>query len=126
MLDLEKDLEKLNDDNFNVLFRSHTMKKLDSGHGYEKCYSTPYFWAHLMASGDLYGCSAYLQQSKFCYGNLVQNSFEEVWEGDKRMNSITYVKEKLDISGCRANCRMDEVNRYLWRLKNPQAHDNFI
>lgn len=126
MLELEKELEKLNDEHFNVVFRSNTMKKLETGHSYKKCYSTPYFWAHLMANGDLYGCSAYLQQSKFCYGNLKESSFETAWESEKRLASIAYVKEKLDISGCRANCRMDEVNRYLWRLKNPQNHDNFI
>ncbi len=126
MLDLENDLKQFNSDDFNVVFRSNTMKKLDTGHSYKKCYSTPYFWAHLMANGDLYGCSAYLQQSKFCYGNIKEDTFETVWEGEKRIKSITYVKEKLDISGCRANCRMDEVNGYLWRLKNPQDHDNFI
>ena len=126
MLDLEQDLQKLNDENFSVVFRSNTMKKLDTGHSYKKCYSTPYFWAHLMADGDLYGCSAYLQQSKFCYGNMIENTFKEVWESDKRAKSILYVKEKLDISGCRANCRMDEVNGYLWRLEKPQEHDNFI
>jgi radical SAM protein with 4Fe4S-binding SPASM domain len=126
MLKLEDELKKLNCDSFNVVFRSNTMKKLESGHSYKKCYSTPYFWAHLMADGDLYGCSAYLQQSKFCYGNLKENDFKTVWEGEKRLKSITYVKEKLDISGCRQNCRMDEVNGYLWRLKNPQDHDNFI
>jgi radical SAM protein with 4Fe4S-binding SPASM domain len=102
------------------------MKKLDSGHAYKKCYSTPYFWAHMMADGDLYGCSAYLQQSKFCYGNLKENSFQEVWESEKRLKSISYVKEKLDITGCRENCRMDEVNGYLWQLKHPKEHDNFI
>jgi len=126
MMKLEIELQKLNDENFSVVFRSNTMKKLDTGHSYKKCYSTPYFWAHLMADGDLYGCSAYLQQSKFCYGNMIENTFKEVWESDKRAKSILYVKEKLDISGCRANCRMDEVNGYLWRLKNPQEHDNFI
>lgn len=126
MLDLEKKLNELNTDNFNVVFRSNTMKKLDSGHSYKKCYSTPFFWAHLMADGDLYGCSAYLQQSKFCYGNIKENSFQSVWEGEKRIKSITYVKEKLNINSCRQNCRMDEVNGYLWRLKNPNAHDNFI
>lgn len=126
MLALEQELEKLNDENFNVVFRSNTMKKLDSVHCYEKCYSTPYFWAHLMANGDLYGCSAYLQQSKFCYGNLKETSFKEVWESEKRKKSVNYVRDKLDISGCRANCRMDEVNGYLWRLKNPKEHDNFI
>jgi len=126
MMELERELEKLNDENFNVVFRSNTMKKLDSGHQYKKCYSTPYFWAHLMANGDVYGCSAYLQQSKFCYGNLKEDTFKEIWESDKRMKSITYVKEKLDIKSCRENCRMDEVNGYLWRLKHPNNHDNFI
>mgnify|MGYP000334573371 CR=1 FL=1 len=126
MLDLEKELEKLNDENFNVVFRSNTMKKLDSGHTYKKCYSTPYFWAHMMADGDLYGCSAYLKQSKFCYGNLKENSFQEVWESEKRLKSIQFVRDKLDIKGCRKNCRMDDVNGYLWRLKHPDGHDNFI
>jgi len=126
MLDLEKELEKLNDKNFNVVFRSNTMRKLYTGHNYKKCYASPYFWAHLMANGDLYGCSAYLKQSKFCYGNLKETSFKNAWESEKRLNSIIYVKEQLDISGCRINCRMDEVNGYLWRLKNPQDHDNFI
>jgi len=126
MLQLEQELEKLCDENFNVVFRSNTMKKLETGHNYKKCYSTPYFWAHLMADGDLYGCSAYLQQSKFCYGNVKENSFQTVWESEKRQKSILYVKEKLNISGCRQNCRMDEVNGYLWRLKHPNEHDNFI
>ena len=126
MLELEQELEVLNDENFNVVFRSNTMKKLDSGHSYKKCYSTPYFWAHMMADGALYGCSAYLSQEKFCYGNLKENTFKDVWESEKRLKSIQYVKDELDISHCRTNCRMDEVNRYLWRLKNPNSHDNFI
>ena len=126
MLELEHELEALNDENFNVVFRSNTMKKLDSEHSYKKCYSTPYFWAHMMADGALYGCSAYLSQEKFCYGNLKENTFQEVWESEKRLQSIKYVKDELDISHCRTNCRMDEVNRYLWRLKNPNSHDNFI
>jgi len=126
MLSLEQELEKLNDENFNVVFRSNTMKKLDTGHAYKKCYSTPYFWAHLMANGDLYGCSAYLQQSKFCYGNIKENTFQSVWESEKRQKSILYVRDKLNIEGCRTNCRMDEVNAHLWRVKHPNEHDNFI
>lgn len=126
MLKLEEELAAFNDENFNVVFRSNTMKKLTTGHSYEKCYSTPFFWAHIMADGSVYGCSAYLQQSKFCYGNLKEDGFQNIWESEKRQKSIKYVKEKLDISGCRANCRMDEVNGYLWRLKHPNEHDNFI
>jgi hypothetical protein len=36
------------------------------------------------------------------------------------------VEKKLDVSRCRVNCRMDEINRYLWDLKSPPEHVNFI
>ncbi len=120
-------LEGLNDENFHVVFRRHTMDKLaEPEHYYTKCQATPYFWAYVMASGDLYGCSAYLQDERFCYGNINESTFTEIWEGEKRRKSADYVEHELDITECRKNCRMDEVNRYLWDLKHPPAHVNFI
>jgi hypothetical protein len=67
-----------------------------------------------------------LSDDKFCYGNIYNNSFEEIWEGDKRKESYEYIQNELDINNCRVNCRMDDINRYLWSLKNPNAHVNFI
>ena len=123
----KNDLESLNDDRFNVVFRSKTMNKLsETNHYYSKCYSTPNFWAYIMANGSVYGCSAYLLDEKFCYGNIIGNSFEEIWQGSKRRENIGFVKNELDIKDCRKNCRMDEVNRYLWDLKHPSEHVNFI
>ena len=127
MLGLESELDTLSDENFSVIFRANTMKKyIEKRQPYEKCYSTPFFWGYIATDGKVFGCSAYLGKEEFCYGNIYENSFEEIWEGEKRRLSYEYVKEELDIQNCRINCRMDEVNRYLWRLKNPQAHDNFI
>jgi len=127
MLHLEKELDTLSDENFSVVFRANTMKKyIEKKQPYEKCYSTPFFWGYIAADGKVFGCSAYLGREEFCYGNIYENSFEEIWEGHKRRTSYNYVKDELDIQNCRVNCRMDEVNRYLWRLKNPEAHDNFI
>ena len=123
----KNDLESFNDDRFNVVFRSKTMEKLsETNHYYSKCYSTPNFWAYIMANGSVYGCSAYLLDEKFCYGNISENSFQEIWEGSKRRENIVFVKNELDITDCRKNCRMDEVNRYLWDLKHPSEHVNFI
>jgi radical SAM protein with 4Fe4S-binding SPASM domain len=127
MLYIEDELNAISDDNFSVVFRANTMKK----HGekkqpYDKCYSTPFFWAYIAADGKVFGCSAYLGKDEFCYGNVYDNSFAEIWESDKREQSYRYVKNELDIKNCRLNCRMDEVNRYLFRLKTPQEHDNFI
>ena len=127
MMDLENELEKLNGDGFSVIFRSQTMSKLSNEQKtYQKCYSTPFFWAYIMTDGSLYGCSAYLQQEEFCYGNLNDDSFKTLWEGDKRKKSLEHIQKKLDIKNCRANCRMDSINEYLWNLKHPNKHVNVI
>ncbi|MBI3306829.1 MAG: radical SAM protein [Candidatus Omnitrophica bacterium] len=124
---LDEQLAAINGDGFNVIFRRKTMAKLEEpGHYYTVCQATPHFWAYIMASGDVYGCSAYLEDDRFCYGNINQSSFSEIWEGEKRKKSIDYVQHELNISECRKNCRMDEVNRYLWDIKHPKPHANFI
>jgi len=125
--DLVKQLEELNDDQFSVVFRTNTMEKLlDTKPYYDKCQATPYFWAYIMADGSVYGCSAYLLDEKFCYGNINKQSFQDIWEGEKRLSSIKFVENELEIKDCRKNCRMDEVNRYLWDLSHPPDHVNFI
>lgn len=127
MMDIEDDLHVLSDENFHVVFRAKTMQKyVEKKPAYEKCHSTPFFWGYIAADGKVFGCSAYLGDEKFCYGNIYDNTFEEIWESDKRKKSYEFVKNELDIKDCRVNCRMDEVNRYLWRLENPNDHDNFI
>lgn len=127
MMDIGNDLEKLNDDKFHVVFRANTMKKyVEKKQSYDKCHSTPFFWGYIAADGKVFGCSAYLGEDKFCYGNIYENTFQEIWESDKRKKSYEYIKNELDIKNCRVNCRMDEVNRYLWSLKNPNPHVNFI
>ncbi len=127
-LDLGENLETYNTDKFSVIFRSHTMKKyISADHEYNHCYSTPFVWAHVMANGVVSGCSAYLLNDLFEFGNINEQSFEEIWTGDRRRKNFEYVSNELDISNCRKNCRMDEVNRYLFKLieDNP-PHVNFI
>ena len=102
------------------------MKKWDEGvRTYNNCHALP-FWSYIDAGGNVWGCSVYLNDDRFLYGNIYENSFQEIWEGDKRKESLKFVHQELDTCQCRVNCRMDEVNRYLWELKNPQSHVNFI
>ena len=128
-LELGEQLEKWNTKDFNVVFRSHTMKKHiePEESRYSKCNATPFVWAYIMADGSLYGCSAYLLDKRFEYGNLNELSFQKIWQGPHREANFEYILKELDISECRKNCRMDEVNRYLYRLKEePVQHVNFI
>lgn len=127
MMNLEDEVTAVSNENFSVIFRANTMKKyVQKSQAYDKCHSTPFFWGYIAADGKVFGCSAYLGDDKFCYGSIYDNSFEEIWEGKKRKESYNFIQNELDINNCRVNCRMDEVNRYLWRIKNPNAHDNFI
>jgi ABC-type Fe3+/spermidine/putrescine transport system ATPase subunit len=56
-----------------------------------------------------------------------EESFKAIWEGKKRQKSFEFIRHELDIKDCRRNCRMDEVNRYLYSLLESNIpHVNFI
>lgn len=121
------ELENMSTDNTKVIVRHNAIEVKKEGiQRYHKCYATPYFWAYIMSTGDVYGCSAYLADDKFRYGNINTELFSSIWLGNKRIESIDYISNKLNISDCRLNCRMDKVNQYLHELKYPGIHRNFI
>ncbi len=123
---LADELKKLCGNGFNVVFRMHTMKKLEeSRRAYEKCLAMP-FWAYIDSGGGVWGCSAFLGDERFLFGNINESTFKSIWGGKKRKKAMEFVSCGLDTSECRKNCRMDEVNRYLWELKHPSPHVNFI
>lgn len=124
---LEKELEKFNTEDFKIIFRTNTMNKMTTkDRSYEKCNATPFFWGYIMSEGSVFGCSCFLEDSRFNYGNIIENTFQEIWEGERRKENFEYIKNHLNIENCRINCRMDEINRYLWELKNPSPHVTFI
>lgn len=128
-LALESELQAFSTPSFKVVFRQNTMRKYSENaeQRYQKCHATPFFWGYVMADGSVYGCSAYLLDERFKYGNLKESSFQDIWEGDARRTNLEYVTKELDIRECRKNCRMDEVNRYLDTLKSASIpHINFI
>ena len=125
-LDLGQRLEALSNDRFRVVFRARTMQKYHQAKPYPVCQAVPFFWAYVASDGSLCSCSAWLGDERFSLGNLMEASFAEVWQGERRRRNLALVAGGLDVADCRANCRMDEVNIYLWGQKNPPAHVNFI
>jgi cyclic pyranopterin phosphate synthase len=124
--ELADELKKFNTDEFNVVFRLNTMKKWDENDKpYERCNALP-FWSYIDSEGNVWGCSMYLKDTRFLYGNIFGESFEDIWNSEKRKKSLNFTNNELDPCNCRVNCRMDEINRYLWELKNPSGHVNFI
>lgn len=126
-LNLKEELVKINNSKFNVVFRENTMIKTSSAPKYSKCMATPFLWAYIMSDGSVYGCSAFLLDKRFEYGNINATKFKDIWQGDLRKENFEYVRDQLDISECRKNCRMDEANIYLNNIKLQSVpHINFI
>ncbi|MEW6087941.1 MAG: radical SAM protein [bacterium] len=125
-LDLASRLKKYNTRDFSVIFRIYSMQKWDEARkNYKHCLALT-FWAYIDAGGDVWACSMYLTKNKFYLGNIYENTFKDIWESEKRNELVRWASQDLNTDKCRVNCRMDEVNRYLWDLTHPSEHVNFI
>lgn len=124
-LGLERSLGTVESKDFRIFFRNQTMMRLSSAKDYRRCFGLP-FWAYIDASGDVYACSAFLGKKDFIYGNIYQESFKKIMEGARRKKIIRRVSKTLDVDACRQACRLDKINSYLWELKHPGPHVNFI
>ena len=123
---LAEELAQVNSSEFSVIFRMNAMQTWDeASRDYQHCLALP-FWSYLDAGGNIWGCSMYMGDENFSYGNIYEKSFKELWEGERRIKSLQWVDKELDTKQCRVNCRMDKINRYLWELNNPPEHVNFI
>ncbi|WP_292369196.1 radical SAM protein [Methanoregula sp. UBA64] len=109
---------------FQVIFRSETTQRLMMKRMYHECYGLP-FYTLIEADGSVIPCNLFHSNPEFRYGNLNTESFIDIWKG-KRRKHILQKLTKNRIEHCRDGCRLDAINRYLWQLKNPHPHVNFI
>ncbi len=125
MLELEEELKEYVTENFAVYFRANAMKKMHHKKCYNQCYGLP-FMTHIDAKGNVWPCVAHIGTKEFCYGNIYEQTFEEIWEGSRRKKVIEQLNA-LDINKvCREACRLDEINVYLNELKHLGERANFI
>lgn len=120
---LEADLKNIGDDKFKVFFRKATIERIQEGNAYPECYGLSFFCL-IDAKGNVLPCNLFYDSPEFTYGNLNFNSFNEIWGGERRKQILEKIKQK-GVDDCRVGCRCDVINRYLHRLRNPLAHDNF-
>jgi radical SAM protein with 4Fe4S-binding SPASM domain len=122
-----KEAASFSNGNFNVIYRSETTNNhINKHNNFKSCNAVPFFWAYVGANHDVYVCSAFLQDERFSLGNLAQASLHEIWEGEKRKKVFKMMRNSFNLSECRVNCRMGSINKYLWELKSPHPHVNFI
>lgn len=125
MLSLERQVKEYATENFSIYFRSSAMKKMHREKCYKQCYGLP-FMTHIDAKGNIWPCVAHIGAEEFCYGNINEQTFEQIWEGSRR-REVNKRLQEMDINKvCREACRLDEINKYLSELVNPEEHVNFI
>jgi len=122
---LENDLKQYSENRFDVILRAHAINNIKEEKTYDRCYGLS-FITHVAASGNIYPCNTFVGNEQYAYGNIYQEGFEEIWAGEKRKNVVNKISKEFGLKVCRKSCRMDEINRYLWELKNPDSHTNFI
>lgn len=111
--------------NFRIIYRQNSIDRIREDKHYNKCLGFS-FTIRINAKGDVFPCIAFEGRQGFILGNICKDSFREVWEGNRRKRIIEDIYSHWDVENCRKPCRLDEINRYLWDLKNPVKHVNFI
>lgn len=122
---LEKRLEKYSSKAFKVILRKNALSKFNKIKPYNSCLGLS-FAAHISADGKVYPCNAFVGINKYSYGSIKENKFPDIWLGRRRQKIIDMLYSQVDVNKCRGACRFDEINRYLWDIKHPVPHVNFI
>ncbi|PLX66960.1 MAG: radical SAM protein [Denitrovibrio sp.] len=95
--------------------------------GYNKCQGVP-FLVYSSGDGKLYPCGMFFdhRSEEFLMGDFLTQSFKEIIESDRYCDVVKRVSE-IDVHKvCYANCRTNEINEFLWKIKNPPNHVNFV
>jgi MoaA/NifB/PqqE/SkfB family radical SAM enzyme len=108
---------KIYNEDYEFIYRDIAFENIEKKRPYNKCYGRD-FMAYIDTTGNVYSCINFLGNKDFIYGNIYNDSFENIWKNKQEINP--------DLDKCRIICRLDNINRYLWKLKYPEKDVNFI
>jgi MoaA/NifB/PqqE/SkfB family radical SAM enzyme len=123
-----KEAENMSSGNYNVIVK---WKKItDKGkRAYRQCLGVPFL---LYSSGDgkLYPCGMCFDseggmEEEYRLGDLTKQSFKEIIASDRYWQVVEKIKQ-IDVNKCYSGCRTDAINEFLWKLKYPPEHINFV
>lgn len=119
--------EKQSSDTYDVIAK---WKKIgDKGkRDYDHCIGAPFL---LYSSGDgkIFPCGMFFEEKwwkKFLLGDLIKDSFIDIINSDRYKEVIDRCA-KIDChSFCYSGCRTDAINSFIWKIKHPPNHVNFV
>ena len=122
--DVLNELRAFTDDNFRVEIRMDQFEQLQK-RDYKSCLGLP-FITMVGEDGGVYTCNGFWGNDDYKYGSLHEKSFKEIWQSDIRKAIQDRVEKHQDFHTCEPICRHNSINRFLWSLRNPPDHINFI
>lgn len=122
---LKEELEKMETEDFKVMIRLKSLARLKIERNYNRCHGF-YFYGLIDANGNVVPCNIFYNNPEFIYGNINEKSFKDIWDGERRKEIIKKVFNSEHKYCGDYRCRLDVMNRYLERIKNPEKNDDFI
>lgn len=123
-----KEAERQSQDNYNVIIKWIKIENKGK-RNYKRCFGAPFL---LYSSGEarLYPCGVYFDrdshmEEEYRMGDLTKQSFKDIIKSDRYWQVVEKVTQ-IDVSKCYSNCRTHAINEFLWQLKNPPQHVNFV
>ncbi len=128
-----REAEKFSNENYQVTVKWNKINILGETDVYRKgfrkydiCYGTP-FLGQISGNGKVYPCGPFFGKERFCMGNINKESYYDIIKSDKYWKVHQDIIDKVDVHyDCTIGCRQDYINKFLWDLKNPPQHINFI
>jgi len=102
-------------------YKFKDLLRKDGGRTYSKCLGHN-FLGGISADGTVWLCLNRRYCEGFSIGNLREQSFKEIWNGEKRKQVI----QKITLSECPKLCRAHELNKFLAYVTKGNPHANFL
>ncbi len=114
-------------DTFNVTVRRELFdfEEKDIKRSYKNCLGLP-FMACVDANGYVYACNSRWGDKNYVYGDINQESFLNIWNSPEHKEKIRELMETVNTEECPIMCRQNSINEFLWELKHPPDHINFL
>lgn len=127
-INIFNNLKKYSTDKFDVVIRDNINNKSinENKRKYKQCFGMKFF-AEITSDGNVYSCGPHLGNKLFSYGNINNKQFREIWSKENIDVKFNEIMDTINIDkDCMPNCRLHNVNNFLWQLYNKPQHINFI